>query len=48
MSTIDNLKKFDIDIAIHAHYPLNEEIQNSVNHYINSENFIIDNTVHAN
>ena len=42
--TIENIKQFDIDIAIHAHYPLNKDIQNSVNHYIYSENFIIDNT----
>ena len=34
--TIDNLKKFNIDIAIHAHYPLSNEIQNKVNFYFYS------------
>jgi len=42
-STIDNIKKFGKDILIHAHFPLSEDIQNKVNHYISSENFIIDN-----
>lgn len=31
---IENLKKFNIDILIHAHYPLDLDIQNSVTYYI--------------
>lgn len=39
-STIKNIKEFGVDVLIHAHYPLPIEIQNDVNYYINSENFI--------
>lgn len=34
ISTIDSLKKYNIDICIHAHYPLDAEIQSKVNHYL--------------
>lgn len=39
-STINDIKKFGKDILVHAHYSLPIEIQNDVNYYINSENFI--------
>jgi hypothetical protein len=41
--TIDNIKQFDIDIMIHAHFPLPVEIQQKVEYYISSENCIVDN-----
>ena len=31
--TIDNLKQFNVDILIHAHYPLGSEIQKKVKYY---------------
>ena len=41
---IKNLKKFNIDILIHAHYPLDVDIQNSVKYYIyDSTNPVIKN-----
>jgi len=41
---IQNLNRFNIDILIHAHYPLDSDIQNSVKYYIyNSSNPIITN-----
>lgn len=36
--TIENLKQFNIDIMIHAHYPLIEDIQKKVNYYLFSSN----------
>jgi len=42
-ATIDNIKQFGKDIMIHSHLLLSVDIQNKVNHYISSENFIIDN-----
>jgi len=39
---IQNLKQFNIDILLHAHYPLDLDIQKSVNYYIyNSTNPVI-------
>ena len=32
--TIDNIKRYGIDICVHAHYPLPVDIQNDVNYYI--------------
>ena len=34
---IENVKQFKIDILIHAHYPLDVEIQNLVKYYIYDE-----------
>jgi len=34
--TIDNLKQFNIDIIIHAHYPLSDEIQKKTDFYFYS------------
>lgn len=35
---IDNLKQYNIDILVHAHYPLNDNIQKKVNYYLYSIN----------
>lgn len=32
--TLDNLKNFDIDICVHAHYPLPIEVQKKTNYYL--------------
>lgn len=41
-NTIDNIKKYNIDIMVHAHYPLSDEIQKKVNYYYySSENPIL-------
>lgn len=41
-NTIDNLKQFNIDIIIHAHYPLNVDTQKKVNlYYYSSDNPIL-------
>lgn len=36
--TINTLKQYDKDILLHAHYPINVEIQKTVNQYIFSQN----------
>ena len=36
--TIDNLKQYNMDIIIHAHYPLSSDIQSKVNSYFYSSN----------
>lgn len=41
-NTINNLKRYNIDIMIHAHYPLDVQIQEKVNYYYySSENPIL-------
>jgi hypothetical protein len=36
--TIDNIKQYGLDIMLHAHYPLSDDIQKKVNHYYYSSN----------
>lgn len=42
-NSISNLKKYNVDIAIHSHYPLPSDIQNDINYLLYAENFIIGN-----
>jgi hypothetical protein len=37
-NTIDNLKQYKLDIIVHAHYPLNSNVQKKANYYLYSIN----------
>lgn len=43
--SISNLKRYNVDIAIHSHYPLPFEIQEDINYLLYAENYIIGNEI---